>query len=216
MIGSVGKNAVIEKSLNHQTMWSDDNFHLLSKHRPVQLQPVTAVMFKTSLFVSVVPGNYHAQPVTHGHLARWHRRAQQGGTLTMGDDWIGWLAQLRSLNQPAVAFSWVCGFLVCFVPSCFATTHYLPHTCWLFILPSFVPFLSPCSPLRSLPLSCFSLLPSPFPHILTGVVIPSPQWRLNDFILPRLCLLLLMMCLVPSYFDADYQSLLVNACVCWE
>lgn len=52
------------------------------------------------------------------------------------------------------------------------------------------------------------------PHIPTGVVIPSPQWRLNDFILPRLWLLLLMMCLVPSYFDADYQSLLLCACVC--
>lgn len=51
------------------------------------------------------------------------------------------------------------------------------------------------------------------PHIPTGVVIPSPQWRLNDFILPRPWLLLLMMCLVPSYFDADYQSLLVCACV---
>lgn len=40
----------------------------------------------------------------------------------------------------------------------------------------------------------------------TGIVIPSPQRRLNDFILLRLCLLLLMMCLVPSYFDVDYQS----------
>lgn len=41
----------------------------------------------------------------------------------------------------------------------------------------------------------------------TGIVIPPPQRRLNDFILPCLCLLLLMMCLVPSCFDVDYQSL---------
>lgn len=61
-----------------------------------------------------------------------------------------------------------------------------------------------------LPPSCLSLFPpTPLPVFPTGVVIPSPQRRLNDFILPRLCLLLLMMCLVPSYFDVDYQSLLV-------
>lgn len=51
------------------------------------------------------------------------------------------------------------------------------------------------------------------PLVLTCIVIPSPQCHLNDFILPRLCLLLLMMCLLLSHFDVDYRRLLLF-CVC--
>lgn len=75
--------------------------------------------------------------------------------------------------------------------------HYYPLS--LPFTPSFLPLVFPSPSIHA-------------PLIPTGIVIPSPQRRLNDFILPRLCLLLLMMCLVPSYFDVDYQSLPV--CVC--
>ncbi|CAB1438154.1 unnamed protein product, partial [Pleuronectes platessa] len=47
------------------------------------------------------------------------------------------------------------------------------------------------------------------------VVIPSPRRRLNDFILPRLCLLL-MMCLVPSHFDVESQQWAGWGCVSVE
>lgn len=104
--------------------------------------------------------------------------------------------------------SLVCFFALLF----FTTTHYLSRWCWLFIFPILCilsPFLSHPS---LLPLF-FPSPPVPVPLIPTGIVIPSPQRRLNDFILPRPCLLLLMMCLVPSYFDVEYQNLLVYMCV---
>ena len=72
-------------------------------------------------------------------------------------------------------------------------------------------------PLLSHPSSFPLVTPSPpsppVPLIPTGVVIPSPRRRLNDFILPRLCLLL-MMCLVPSHFDVESHSVLVETCEC--
>lgn len=58
------------------------------------------------------------------------------------------------------------------------------HPCPFLLHPSFIPLVFPSPSI-------------PAPLILRGVVIPSPQRRLNDFILPCLCLLLLMMCLVP-------------------
>ncbi len=50
----------------------------------------------------------------------------------------------------------VCGApLVIFCPFCFATSHYLCRSCWLFVLPSFKPLPSPFSPLPHS--SCLSL-----------------------------------------------------------
>ena len=68
------------------------------------------------------------------------------------------------------------------------------------------PIICTLSPLPFHPSFIPLVFPSPSilaPLIPTGVVIPSPQRRLNDFILLRLSLLLLMMCLVPSHFDVD-------------
>lgn len=70
---------------------------------------------------------------------------------------------------------------------------------------------------RPLPSSLLSFprrLPVAAPLIPTGV-IPPPWRRLNDFILPRLCLLPLMMCLLPSHFDVEIpQSAAVCLCLC--
>jgi len=68
------------------------------------------------------------------------------------------------------------------------------------------------SPLLLAPL-VFPSLSTRAPLVPTGIVIPSPWQRLNDFILPCPCLPLLMMCLVPSYFDVDYHCMCVCVCV---
>lgn len=92
--------------------------------------------------------------------------------------------------------------LIIFSRSCwlFPFSHHLYPLALLFH-PSVIPLVFPSASIPA------SLIP-------TGVVIPSPQRCLNDFILPRLCLLPLMMCLLPSHFDVDYHSLLVCVCVC--
>lgn len=215
-----GKDVVIEKSLNHQTVLSVDNFHLLSKHRPVQLQPAmvwclkhhNSVTFHLSGSRKLLCSACQTWPPgpadTGEHSGEENWRWEMIGL----DDWLSsivltnllWFVIRLSLEFVAFLFvlcPLVLSPLIIFPTHVdFSFSHHLYPFSLLFHLffPPLV-FLSPSIPI---------------PHIPTGVVIPSPQWRLNDFILSRLCLLLLMMCLVPSYFDADYQSLLVNACVC--
>lgn len=55
-----------------------------------------------SHFIFLGSGNYRAQPVKHGHLARSHGSARQGGTQAMEDDCCGGFSLLHSLNKPAV------------------------------------------------------------------------------------------------------------------
>lgn len=92
--------------------------------------------------------------------------------------------------------------LIIFFPPLVLTFSASRRLCPLALLPR--PFRHP---------SCLSLVAAPL--IPTGVVIPPPRRRLNDFILPRLCLLPLMMCLLPSRFDVEIpQSAAVRLCLC--
>lgn len=74
------------------------------------------------------------------------------------------------------------------------------------VLTSFIPSSSRLPP-QSHP-TCHSLSSRPVHFILTGIVIPSPQRCLNDFILSRLYLVPLTTCLFPSEFDADFHGAL--------
>lgn len=110
-------------------------------------------------------------------------------------------AQLQSLDKPVLALLlfFVFFFLALLVLP--ALIIFLAHVDFF---PS--PIICTLSPLPFHPSFIPLVFPSPSilaPLIPTGVVIPSPQRRLNDFILLRLSLLLLMMCLVPSHFDVD-------------
>lgn len=92
-----------------------------------------------------------------------------------------------------------------FAPSRVAASCYLPRSCWLFHSSHHLYALVPASDPSLIPLVIPSLS-RPACLISTGVVIPSPQRRLNDFILPRLSLLPLTMCLLPSDFEVDYRG----------
>lgn len=93
-----------------------------------------------------------------------------------------------------------------FAPSYVAASCYLPRSCWLFHSSHHLYALVLASHPSLIPLVIPSLSRPAF-LIPTGVVIPSPQHRLNDFILPRLCLPPLTMCLLPSSdFDVDYRG----------
>ena len=111
-------------------------------------------------------------------------------------------AQLHRFDKPFVALLVLPPLIIFPAHVDYSLSHHL-YPFPLLFHPSFIPLVFPSPSI-------------PAPLIPTGVVIPSPQRRLNDFILPCLCLLLLMMCLVPSYFDVDYHSLLVYVCVCQE
>lgn len=109
-------------------------------------------------------------------------------------------------SSPLVCLTLSSHRLLLFFPSARVDFFPPPVVCALsplFLAPSVIPlvFPPPSSRRRSL--------------IPTGVVIPPPRRRLNDFILPRLCLLPLMMCLLPSHFDVEIpQSAAVCLCQC--
>lgn len=91
----------------------------------------------------------------------------------------------------------------------FSAPHSLPHFADVDF--SFLRHLNPFCHLLHPPAFLRLVLPPPPPPRPTGIVILSPHQRLTDFILLRLWLLPLMMCLVPSCFDVDCQSLMVDA-----
>lgn len=184
-------------------------------------------MFKTSLL-------FHNSAL--GQLPRSARQTGPPGPLTWGnnDDSLTHEktlilsgnghhpARLRGLDKPVchqvLIHLFSSPLLFVFRPSCFTASHYLLSLMLTF---SFSHHLYPLAPLFHPSVLPFCISPPasvPASLIPTGAVIPSPRRRLNDFILPRLCLLPLMMCLPPSHFDVEYHSLLacVCVCVCWE
>lgn len=142
-----------------------ESLRLLSRPGPVRVRPSTSsVMFKTSQqFTFHLSGscNYCVQPVKHGCLSGWHWRPWRGGTVRweMSDFLTRVHYQEIALTRCSFSIcvsSSLCGFLLFLLhSSCFAATHYLTCSCWLFSFLSFVPFLSPLHP-STLPLAPFT------------------------------------------------------------
>lgn len=147
---------------------------------------------------------YHTQPVNQVRLA--HR---QCGKLERGQWW--WLEGARTPShmkthilsgnclQHVQAWQKCSSFPSGIEPS---RIWVLPHL-WLsspLVLTSFIPssVRSPSSLQTQSHPTCHSLFSKPVYLIQTGIVIPSPQCCLNDFILPRLCLVPLTTCLFPQ------------------
>lgn len=137
-----------------------ESVRLLSMHRPVRVRPTTESCLKhhnSSHFIFLVPGNYCVQPVKHGRLGGWHWRPWRGGTAqwemigkSNGDFLTCVHYQEIALTRCSFSIcvsSSLCGFLLFLLhSSCFAATHYLTCSCWLFSFLSFVQFLSPFHP----------------------------------------------------------------------
>lgn len=148
-----------QKDASIQKNWTDDHWEsaVVKQAQTCASSAYNRVMFKTSQqFTFHLSGscNYCVQPVKHGRLSGWHWRPWRGGTVRwemIGKSNGDFLTRVRyqeiALTRCSFSIcvsSSLCGFLLFLLhSSCFAATHYLTCSCWLFSFLSFVPFLSP-------------------------------------------------------------------------
>lgn len=206
-----------QKDASIQKNWTDDHWEsaVVKQAQTCASSAYNRVMFKTSQqFTFHLSGscNYCVQPVKHGRLSGWHWRPWRGGTVRwemIGKSNGDFLTRVRyqEIALTRCSFSIKNFLLTLWLPLVsFALFLFCRHSLPYLLVLTFQ-FLVVCTiSLSSPPIHT----PARSIHttvVPTGIVIPPPQRRLNDFILPCLCLLLLMMRLVPSCFDVDYQSL---------
>lgn len=134
-IANTSPYSVKRKSLGHQTVLSTDELFL--ERRPPQPQAASVSCLK------------HHKCFTF-HVSGAACQTWPPGLLTQGSPAGGKPDHCRRASLSAC--------VSCFVPSCFITTHYCSHMCWLFILPFFLFFK------RFLPPRPFLCFPSLSPH----------------------------------------------------